>query len=59
MAPDSRSPAAASLHIGLVYDLRDDYLALGWSVDDVAEFDSATTIEGLQAALIVNGHRVD
>lgn len=59
MALDVRPPPAPPLRVGLVYDLRDDYLALGWSVDDVAEFDSASTIEGLQAALVANGHSVD
>jgi len=30
------------MHIGLVYDLRDDYLVEGYSALDVAEFDGAT-----------------
>lgn len=57
--PTGGPAANTPLVVGLVYDLRDDYLALGWSVDDVAEFDSATTIDGLEAALIACGHRVE
>ena len=39
------------MRIGLVYDLRDDYRALGFSEEDVAEFDSVETIDLLTAAL--------
>ena len=46
------------MHIGLVYDLRDDYLAEGYSTLDVAEFDSPETIAELEAALRCLGHRV-
>lgn len=46
------------MHIGLVYDLRDDYLAEGYSTLDVAEFDSPETIAELEAALRRLGHRV-
>lgn len=46
------------LHIGFVFDLRDDYLAMGYSVEDVAEFDSIETIEAIEAALSRLGHRV-
>ena len=39
-----RRPADAGrtslMRIGLVYDLRDDYLALGYSEEEIAEFDS-------------------
>lgn len=45
--------------IGLAYDLRDDYRALGFSEEQVAEFDSAETIALLEAALIRLGHRVE
>lgn len=37
--------------IGLVYDLRTDYLAQGYSELDVAEFDSEETIDALQSAI--------
>ncbi len=45
--------------IGLVYDLIDDYLADGFSAEEAAEFDSLSTIEGLEAALRSNGHDVE
>jgi D-alanine-D-alanine ligase len=39
------------MRIGLVYDLRDDYRALGHSEEEVAEFDNLDTIEELDGAL--------
>jgi D-alanine-D-alanine ligase len=39
------------MHIGLVYDLRDDYRALGFSEEEVAEFDNLDTIDQLDGAL--------
>jgi D-alanine-D-alanine ligase len=43
------------MHIGLVYDLRDDYRALGFSEEEVAEFDNLDTIDQLDGALRVLG----
>jgi D-alanine-D-alanine ligase len=43
--------------IGLTYDLRDAYLALGYSDDETAELDKLETIEGIEHALIELGHR--
>ncbi|MEQ8507492.1 MAG: D-alanine--D-alanine ligase [Rhodospirillaceae bacterium] len=40
-----------TMKLGLVYDLRDDYLALGYSGEATAEFDSRETIEALEDAL--------
>jgi hypothetical protein len=40
-----------SLTIGLTYDLRSDYLAAGFSEEQVAEFDSLETIDHLAAAI--------
>ncbi len=45
--------------IGLAYDLRDEYRALGFGEEQVAEFDSAETIALLEAALLRLGHRVE
>jgi D-alanine-D-alanine ligase len=45
------------LTVGLVYDLRDEYLAQGYSQEQVAEFDSESTIEALEQALRRLGHR--
>jgi D-alanine-D-alanine ligase len=46
------------MRIGLVYDLRDDYRALGYSEEEVAEFDSLDTIDHLAAALEALGCEV-
>lgn len=45
------------LLVGLVYDLRDDYLAEGFSAEDVAEFDSLETIDALDSAIKSLGFR--
>ncbi|MCA9285930.1 MAG: hypothetical protein KDA22_11975 [Phycisphaerales bacterium] len=42
--------------IALTYDLRQDYLAEGFSADDVAEFDRPDTIDALEHALRHAGH---
>jgi len=47
------------MHIGLTYDLRDDYLAEGYSEEETAEFDRLDTIEAIEAALQELGHRTD
>jgi D-alanine-D-alanine ligase len=47
------------MRIGFVYDLRDEYLALGHSELEVAEFDSPSTIAEIEAALVRLGHDVD
>lgn len=39
------------MRIALVYDLRDDYRALGFSEEEVAEFDSVATIDALAGAI--------
>lgn len=46
------------MKIGFTYDLRSDYLALGWSEVDAAEFDSEVTIDGVENALKLLGHDV-
>jgi D-alanine-D-alanine ligase len=47
------------VRIGLTYDLKDDYLALGFSEHAVAEFDSTVTIDAIAGALASLGHSVD
>ena len=47
------------MRIGLVYDRKEDYLALGFSAEDVMEFDGEDTIAGLEAGLASLGHLVD
>ena len=44
------------MKLGLTYDLRDDYRALGFTEEDTAEFDFAATIEAIEAALAALGH---
>jgi D-alanine-D-alanine ligase len=46
------------VRIGFTYDLKDDYLALGFSEHAVAEFDSAVTIDAVGGALASLGHDV-
>jgi D-alanine-D-alanine ligase len=47
------------LRLGLAYDLREDYLAQGWSEEEAGEFDRPDTIEHLERALRRLGHGVD
>ncbi|MGA8688445.1 MAG: ATP-grasp domain-containing protein [Methyloceanibacter sp.] len=47
------------MRIGLVYDLRDDYRAIGFSEEEVAEFDHVDTIDQLAGALQALGCEVD
>lgn len=47
------------MHIGLTYDLRQDYLAVGFSEDETAEFDRPDTIEAIERALRELGHATD
>lgn len=46
------------MRIGFTYDLRDDYLAQGYSAEVTAEFDRPDTIEAIEAALDSLGHEV-
>lgn len=39
------------MRVGLTYDLRDEYLALGFGEEETAEFDSPATIDAIEAAL--------
>jgi D-alanine-D-alanine ligase len=45
------------MRIGVTYDLRADYLAMGMSEEDSAEFDAEITIAGIVSALAVLGHK--
>lgn len=46
------------MRIGLVYDLRKDYLEMGFSEEETAEFDSENTIEEVSSALETLGYQV-
>jgi len=56
--PGSRKQGGAVV-IALVYDLRDDYLAEGFTEEQVAEFDSAATISCLEQALQSLGYMTE
>jgi D-alanine-D-alanine ligase len=47
------------LTIGFTYDLKQDYLAEGFSAEEAAEFDAPETISGIEAALQAAGHAVE
>jgi D-alanine-D-alanine ligase len=47
------------MKIGLVYDLRKDYLEMGLSEEETAEFDSENTIDELSGAIESLGYKVD
>jgi D-alanine-D-alanine ligase len=38
------------MKVGITYDLRDDYLAMGLSDEETAEFDRIDTIEAIESA---------
>jgi D-alanine-D-alanine ligase len=44
------------MRIAVTYDLRKDYLELGYSEEETAEFDSELTVEALSEALAALGH---
>ena len=44
------------MRIGVTYDLRSDYLAMGMSEEDSAEFDSEVTIAAICEALAGLGY---
>ena len=47
------------MNIGLTYDLRSEYLAAGYSEEETAEFDRASTIDAIDDALRALGHETD
>lgn len=47
------------MQVGFTYDLRDDYLKAGYSLEETAEFDSINTVESIEGALLDLGHRVE
>jgi len=47
------------LRIGLTFDLRDAWLAMGYSEVETAELDQIDTIEGIEKALLELGYLVD
>jgi D-alanine-D-alanine ligase len=47
------------MKIGMTYDLREDYLAQGFSEEETAEFDKPETIAAIESALQDLGHQTD
>ncbi len=47
------------MNIGLTYDLRSEYLAMGYGEEETAEFDREETIDELEAAIRSIGHATD
>lgn len=45
--------------VGLTYDLRDEYLKLGFNEEEIAEFDSEETINSLEKTLVNFGYSVE
>lgn len=48
-----------ALTIGLTYDLRDEYLKMGFSDEETAEFDREGTIAAIESTLASLGYRTD
>lgn len=44
------------MHVGITYDLKDEYLQLGYSSEEVAEFDREDTIAAIDASIRRAGH---
>ncbi len=47
------------MNIGFTYDLRTDYLKQGFSMEETAEFDKESTIEGIEQAIQNAGHQTE
>jgi D-alanine-D-alanine ligase and related ATP-grasp enzymes len=47
------------MRIGFTYDLKEQYLAEGFSPEQAAEFDKPETIAGIEQAIVRQGHEVD
>ncbi len=47
------------MEIGITYDLRDDYLKQGYSLEETAEFDPEDTIRGIDEALVESGFKTE
>lgn len=47
------------MNVGFTYDLRDDYIAQGFSEEESAEFDNQETIDSIAQALLDNGFAVE
>lgn len=62
MPDSSLRPAtqnSSKLTIGLTYDLREDYLREGYSLEETAEFDKPDTIHAIESVILKNGFVAD
>src|SRR5512145_421963 len=58
--PERKSTSAPQkLTIGLTYDLRDDYLREGYSLEETAELDKPDTIAAIENVILQNGYKTD
>ena len=48
-----------AVKIGITYDLRDDYIAEGYTEEETAEFDHPRTIDAIEEALRDLGYETD
>ncbi|MCK9225378.1 MAG: ATP-grasp domain-containing protein [Candidatus Muirbacterium halophilum] len=47
------------MKVGITYDLKDDYIKLGFKGEEIAEFDSEETISGIEKALQKSGFETE
>jgi D-alanine-D-alanine ligase len=47
------------MKVGITYDLKDDYIKLGFKGEEIAEFDTEDTISGIENALIKSGFETE
>lgn len=47
------------MKIGITFDLREDYLARGYSLEETAELDSPATVDAIEGALRSLGHETE
>ena len=55
----SSTNSPQKITIGLTYDLRDDYLREGYSLEETAEFDKPDTIEAIENVILKSGYATD
>ncbi len=47
------------MRIGMTYDLRSEYLKMGYTEEETAEFDREDTVDAIEATLLRLGHEVE
>ena len=47
------------MHVGITFDLRDHYRSLGFTEEEVAEFDSIETIDAIDNTLLLLGFKTE